>query len=47
MEKFTDNFYSYGFAGYLVEDDGNEFENEVNFDKIAIISKGDSKDKSE
>ena len=36
MEEFVGNFYTYDSAGYLVENDDDEGQNEIDFDKVDI-----------
>ena len=37
IKEFLDNFYTYDFAGNLVEDDGNGGENEIDFDTVSVL----------
>ena len=36
LEEFADNFYIYGFAGHLVENDDDRDENEIDFNTVDI-----------
>ena len=36
MEEFVGNFYTYDSAGYLVENDDDEGQNEIDFDTVDI-----------
>ena len=36
MEEFVGNFYTYDFAGHLIEDDDDEDENEIDFDTVDL-----------
>ena len=39
MKEFVRDFYTFDFAGHLVEDNDNKGKNEIDFDTVDIIEK--------